>query len=326
MAGELDTLWREQLEPWLDGLKAERAAAFRFLAIMAPAGVMAGILAAFGLGSAGAPEQVVIIAGIGLPILFIGIGATRLMELAEKTKKRVLAELADLRGLEYSAKPYLPSRFSRFESHGLLPDHHRRNFEDHFQGGFHGADFELYEAKLERRYRTKNGTRYRTVFRGVLIRIGFPRKVEGVTVVTRDKGLFNAFEAMSRSWGSGKLKRIGLVDPKFEKIFEVYGTDQVLARYMLTPSFMERLLALESAFKGKNVRAVFDEDSGAGELLIAAETGDQFEVSSLFKPIPGRREVFAVLEEIRLVTEIIDLLVQPSEFGEHAAPDEGEQA
>jgi len=40
------------------------------------------------------------------------------------------------------------------------------------------------------------------------------------------------------------MKRVGLVDPVFEKIFEAYGTDQVEARYLLTPTFMQRLVRL----------------------------------------------------------------------------------
>ena len=77
------------------------------------------------------------------------------------------------------------------------------------------------------------------------------------------------------------------------------------------------MLALEKAIEGKNVRALFDEDSGSGELLIAAETGDQFEISSLFNPVPDKSKVMGVVDEIRLVTEIIDLLVEPAQFGEH---------
>jgi hypothetical protein len=317
VTGELDRLWREKLQPWLDSLEDERRAATRLFWTLLPLGIVLGA----GLGALALryelPHQFVLLAFFGIPVLVGAFGAHRLSKLADRVKLRLLDELARISGLEYAPKPYLPSRFARFQEHGLLPGHHRRHFEDHFEGAFHGADFELYEAKLERRYRTKNGTRYQTVFRGVLIRIGFPRKVKGVTVITRDKGWFNGLEAFGRSFGSRKLERIGLVDPRFEKAFEVYGNDQVMARYMLTPSLMERLLALEAAFKGKNVRAVFDENSGRGELLIAAETGDQFELSSVFNPIPDRSEVVGVLEEIRLVTEIIDLLVRPAKFGEH---------
>jgi hypothetical protein len=41
-------------------------------------------------------------------------------------------------------------------------------------------------------------------------------------------------------------KLIRLEDPRFEKEFCVYGEDQVEARYILTPSLMERILAFKN--------------------------------------------------------------------------------
>ena len=46
------------------------------------------------------------------------------------------------------------------------------------------------------------------------------------------------------------LRKVGLEDPHFEKIFEVFGDDQVEARAILTPVFMEELVALETAYAG----------------------------------------------------------------------------
>jgi hypothetical protein len=319
MSPRFDDLWQDKLQPWLAELEGERAAAFRWFWIWLSLGLILGVAGFVAVGTQEGPVQLALISLLGLPVFGGAIGASRLSDLAAKVKRELMGQIAAMTGLRYALKPYLPSRFMRFEQHGLLPGHDRRHFEDHFEGEIHGADFELYEAHLEKRHRTRNGTRWVTAFRGVLIRITFPRKVEGITVITRDKGWFNGLEALNRSFGSHTLERIGLVDPKFEKAFEVYGDDQVVARYMLSPSFMERLLALEAAFKGKNVRAAFDADSGKGELLIAAETGNQFEVSSVMKPVPERTEVMKVVNEIALVTEIIDLLVKPSVFGDHGA-------
>jgi len=319
MAHSIDELWEDKLQPWLVERNAEQKAAYQRLWIALPIGYIAGIVAGILAMHYQGPVQLIVAAFLIPPVIAGVIGAQGLLELSKKVKRELMGQIAGVAGLSYSLKPAMPSRFSRFKEHGLLPSDDRRSFEDHFQGDVHGADFELYEAHLEKRVRTKNGTHWVTIFRGVLIRIGFPRKVEGTTVITRDKGLFNGLEAFSRSFKDKKLERIGLVDPKFEKIFEVYGNDQVIARYMLTPSFMERLLALETAFKGKGVRAVFDENSGQGELLIAAETGNQFEVSSLFKPVPERDDVMKVVGEIKQVSSIIELLVEPSQFGDHAA-------
>lgn len=37
--------------------------------------------------------------------------------------------------------------------------------------------------------------------------------------------------------------------PDFEKVFDVFSTNQIEARYLITPSMMERMLKLDSNFK-----------------------------------------------------------------------------
>jgi hypothetical protein len=317
MDNQFDDLWQDKLRPWLAKREGEQRAAKQRFWTWLPIGALTGAALASLIVFLGWDPRIALLAlAAGIFVGWMG-GIDKLQNLQRKIKLELLTEIARATGLKYAVKPYLPTRYHRFLEHGIIPGHDRKHFEDHFEGEIHGCDFELYEAHFEKKVRQKRGYRWVTVFRGVLIRIGFPRKVEGVTVITRDKGIFNAFEAFGRKFKDKKLERIGLVDPKFEKIFEVYGDDQMIARYMLTPSFMERLLALESAFHGKNVRALFDEDSGSGELLIAAETGDQFEVSNLFNPVPDKSKTMGVVDEIRLVTEMIDLLVEPAQFGAH---------
>lgn len=317
MAGQFDDLWQEKLQPWLAAREDEQRAAKRRFWTWMPISVLAGSALAALVAALGWDPRIAAVVLFGCVWIGWAGGIDGLRTLQRKIKVELLTEIALATGLKYALKPYMPTRYHRFLEHGIIPRHDRKHFEDHFEGEVHGCDFELYEAHFEKRVRQRRGHRWVTVFRGVMIRIGFPHKVEGVTVITRDKGFFNVFEAFGRKLKKKKLERIRLVDPKFERIFEVYGNDQMIARYMLTPSFMERLVALESAFQGKNVRALFDEDSGSGELLIAAETGDQFEVSSLFSPVPDKKKVMGVVDEIRLVTEIIDLLVEPAQFGEH---------
>ena len=316
MDARFDSLWREKLEPWLAGLEQERRQAVRRLFIGLGAGAVLGPLAGFALGVQ-LEEPGLVLMGLFLGLAIGGgFGYQRLRGLRKQVKVRLNEGVAEVLDLRYALKPPTPRRFDTFCDLGLLPSWDRHSFEDHFEGERQGCDFELYEAHLEEKRRSKNGTHYVTVFRGVLIRINFPRKVEGVTVITRDQGIFNGLEAFGRSFGKTKLERIRLVDPDFEKAFEVYGNDQVLARYMLTPSFMERLIALEAALKGKNVRAAFDQDSGEGELLISAETGNQFEAGSMFKPLADASRVERLVDELSRVIALLDLLVEPAKFGE----------
>ncbi|WP_300543352.1 DUF3137 domain-containing protein [Maricaulis sp.] len=322
-AGKADwnTLWNDRLKPWLEGLESERRAAVRERRLWTLGGAVLGL----GAGAAVAANTgEAVIAAFGLAgglVAGLLIGNRRVHRLAKRVKSRLNTAVAEALGLSYAGTPAEPARFSTFRDYGLLPSSDRRAFEDHFSGHREGCDFELYEAHLEQKRRSDKRTYYVTVFRGVLIRINFPRRVEGVTVITRDRGWFNGLAALGRSFGSNKLERIGLVDPKFERVFEVYGNDQVLARYMLTPSFMERLLALEESLHGKHVRALFDADSGQGELLIAAETGDFFEIGTMSRPLADQSRVQALVGELTQVLGLIELLVEPAKFGEHAAVD-----
>src|SRR5262249_17869964 len=161
------------------------------------------------------------------------------------------------------------------------------HYEDCFSGERFKCGFTLYEAHLEEKHQTKNGTSYSTVFRGQVVRIAFPKKFLGTTVVRRDLGWFN----FVNRFGNGNLQRVGLEDSKFERDFEVYGTDQVEARELVHPVFMERLLALEAHFDGKRLRCAFE----GGDLLLAVEGRDRFELGSMFRPLADRDRVRIVV-------------------------------
>ncbi|WP_421792160.1 DUF3137 domain-containing protein [Hyphobacterium sp.] len=322
LSSEMEAIWREELSPFLAEREQRRKKAVGNIVVGTGLGVAAGITAAAILLAFGL-FPFALFALIGLPVAGGAVGSAKFNELKKEVKLGLLGKLAEASDMRYSLQPAEPARFDVFREHGLLPNSDRRSFEDHFIGERHRSVFELYEAKLEEKRRSKNRTYWVTVFRGLLVRIEFPRTVEGVTVITRDKGFFNMFEGWGRkTFGSKKLERVGLVDPKFEKIFEVYSTDQVMSRYLLTPTFMERLLALETAVEGKKVRAAFDDRQGGGELLIAVETGNLFEPGSLFKPLDDEERVRTLLEEIDLVTGMLDLMVRPPELGENVLADQ----
>jgi len=128
----------------------------------------------------------------------------------------------------------------------------------------------------------------------------FHRKFLGTTIVLRDGGLFN-------SKRKGEMKRIGLASPKFEKIFEAYGTDQVEGRYLLTPIFMEKLMALEESVDGKKIRFAFSD----GKLHVAVEHPNRFETKSLRQPMTDASRVQRVIDELEAVLSIISAVSVP---------------
>lgn len=178
----------------------------------------------------------------------------------------------------------------------------RSNFEDQLDGIAHGSPFHSVEAHLEVETSDSKGNRkWRTVFRGQLMTLDFPTKTFGRTIVLRDKGWFNQKKRSD-------MKRIGLVDPVFEKLFEAYGTDQVEGRVILNPAFMQRMVDLEKAVQGKKIRYGFDKD----KLYIAVETPDQFEAGSMFKPLDAPDRTQKILDEIGAVYNVVDGILSPT--------------
>lgn len=250
--------------------------------------------------------------GATLPIYaFITIGAGGGMVAASKyflegvrsaTKDNIMGGICRFLGWSFSEKVEQSTHLDTYLGLELLPKSYDRvSYEDRVTGAAHGAQFELYEAHLEKRHRTKNGERWETKFRGQLLVLDFDRKFLGRTVVLRDKGMFNRK-------AKGEMKRVGLVDPVFEKIFEAYGTDQVEARYLLTPTFMQRLVDLENSVDGKNIRFGFD----GGQLLIAVETKNRYEVGSMFKPLIDTARTQKILDEIGAIYDVIDGVMKPA--------------
>jgi len=114
----------------------------------------------------------------------------------------------------------------------------------------------FYFAEVHAEYKTvtqtKNGTRteWHDIFRGIIFAADFNKNFNGVTIV-RPKGFANALGA----WFSKNVFSFGgndvvkLENSDFDKTFITYGSDQVEARYILTPALMERILNLNHQTK-----------------------------------------------------------------------------
>ena len=222
-----------------------------------------------------------------------------------ETKTHLVQNISQFLGWEFTEKVLQPPNIieALYENKLLTGRYDRSSFEDRIQGSAHGADFEMVEAHLEREKTDDKGRKsWVTVFRGQLIGMDFHREFLGRTVVLRDKKIFNAKKKAG-------MKRVGLVDPVFEKIFEAYGTDQVEARYLLTPTFMQRLVDLETKVDGKNIRFGFI----GGLLLIVVETENKFEAGSMYKPLISPERTQKILNEFSAVLDVIDGVLKPEE-------------
>jgi hypothetical protein len=82
-----------------------------------------------------------------------------------------------------------------------------------------------------------------TIFKGIFFIADFNKNFNGNTYVMPDSGFdFLGIGKILDKWFEGRGQAIQLENPTFEKYFKVFGSDQVEARYILSPSVMERLV------------------------------------------------------------------------------------
>ena len=144
-----------------------------------------------------------------------------------------------------------------FDTAGLVEPFTSASIDHVLQGEAEGIPFVLAELRL---YNAEGFE----VFAGVVGGFRLQRACPGLTLVTRERGLLGKLIA---SAGTG-IERVGLEDPDFERRFEVYGTDQVWSRTVLTTTMLERLVRLDAIAHARGFRCAF-----AGDHLLLALSG-----------------------------------------------------
>ena len=100
-----------------------------------------------------------------------------------------------------------------------------------------------------------------------------------------------------------KLSGVKLEDLNFDKRFSVYSQNQIEARYLVTPSFMERLNNLRTAFGTKKVKCAFFDE----KIVFAISTPkDLFELGDFHRSLLNKKKVKEFYDEIMAIYDIMD--------------------
>lgn len=146
-----------------------------------------------------------------------------------------------------------------------------------------------------------------TVFRGQAFVAKFPRELKGeVYVVGRFSSNLLSGTQMNRSYRPSLGAEVKLEDPEFNKVFKVYASDQLEARYILTPSMMERLKKLASlqkdnaivfSFKESRVAILRPSGKDSFELKVETKSTVQEQVARYYEELVGALQV---IDELKL--------------------------
>jgi len=300
MAG-FQSFYERDLKDELSRLEQERPAKVkRFYLIVGAALTTGGAAAVILLTVTHSDPQLLFF--IAAAVAGIGWLAYRpLARLQQAAKVRTMTSLCRFLGLTYHLKPVAVS-LTRLRELDLVPSYHEQKLEDQITGDARGVDFDLFEAKLIRKSHDSKGNTHRTtVFRGLLCHFDFHKDFTGTTLISRDHSKFGNFFAKFGKIG----ERIKLEDPEFERLFEVYGTDQVESRYLLTPLFMERIRHLGQRVGHDNLQLAFDR----GRLLLAIKKNENsFEGGNAFSDLTDLSRIQKSIEDLTLIYDVVDNL------------------
>lgn len=227
----------------------------------------------------------------------------------KETKRGINQAIATALGLTF-ADTFEPGHgFELCKTYEMVPSYNRASFEDLWSGEVGARPFTLHEAHLEQRRQSGKTTTYVTVFRGAILTLAFDRQFHGTTLVERNKKHRKWFGGQKDSvtLGGHRLDCADMVHPEFEDMFTVWSDDQVEARYLVHPRYVERLIEVERAFGGQNVRTLFK----GGELVLAIESGNMFESGSL-DPKDDRARIETCVDQFMSLVELAASLNEPA--------------
>lgn len=242
---------------------------------------------------------VCITVGISLLIYFSCVNA-KSQELSSYYKKEVIAQVLQSFCENAVFTPEQGISESTFRNSGLFTSPDRYHTEDLIQGRVGKTEFWCAEVHAEER-KTRVDSKGHTsqywvdIFKGFLFIADFQKDFQGHTTILRNS-LFKL---------SANGSRVKLENPDFEKTFDVYSTDQIEARYLLSPSMMERLLALDKEFN-KNLTISF---RNSNILIAIPESKNHFEASiwNSISDLSQLKDDFTTIHSLVSIVEDLNL-------------------
>jgi len=292
----------------LKSLEAARKATLRHVGLVC---VMGGALVAASIAvSAGYHFGFGPIAAVALLVASAGGYIYRYLieDYVEQFKTRIISRIIAFIDptLEYWPSQHIGQ--SHFVESGIFtrtPDRFRG--DDYVKGKIGSTPIEFSEihAEYKSESHSSRGRRrhWHTIFKGLFFAADFNKQFAGRTVVLPDtahKVLGAAgdfFQGLNKSRG----ELVKLEDPEFEKIFVVYGDDQIEARYILSTSLMERIVK----FQRKTGRPIFLSFVGTQVHVGVAYSKALFE-PKVFSGIAGFKNVETYFDDLHLALGIVE--------------------
>lgn len=234
----------------------------------------------------------------------IGIYIHKVNKVTRAFKFEVITKIIESIDESYDYHPgkYINER--RFNASKLFQRPDRYSGEDFIAGRLDKTDFEMSEIHAEYKSKDVDGdTTYYTIFKGLLMIADFHKDFHGHTVVVPDETGEGWFGRIAKGSKRKGLELAKMENPYFEKAFDVYTTDQIEARYILSMSMLENIMRLKEQFDSQVHIAFLDSC-----IYIAIEWDEKFLEPSLNESLLNESKIHQYLDDILFCLEIIEEL------------------
>lgn len=291
------SFYQTNLQTKLTELETTRAALARKIKLYGLSGLGVGIaFMAFKISA-----WPLILAGVGIFFLY----QHHAKHFRASYKTQIIASLAQAQGLQYNHQACISrSDYDRSKIFSTRPD--RYWGDDYLTGTVGKTGIRFSELHTQYKSGGKNKS-YHTIFGGIFFIADFNKHFVGETFVLPDvsenvfgSGLGGFFQKLNIM----RPQLVKLEDVEFEKAFAIYGTDQVEARYILSPALMQRILKLKQKFN-TNVALSF---IGSHVYIAITINKNLFEAPWLFTPIDNYKQLEEYYNDIAMCVEIVELL------------------
>ena len=229
------------------------------------------------------------------------------------------------------------------DASGLFADYNKRVTDDEFEGTYKGVNYKICETSLFHEQNYGRGRGYINVFKGVVFSFDINKSLKHKTIVSskwdltqENTALLHLFPFLypifcavllflgtqffwllaiiplclfalvcflKRKDKEKGLDKVFLESTDFTKKFNVYSSDQIEARYWVTPVFMEKFQNLKIAFGSSKVKCAFY----GNKIMIAVHTDKNlFEIGETFKKLENPETIHTFYKELLSINEIID--------------------
>ena len=306
--GEFANHYQLHIQPLFSTLETKRITILRWIRFLSWTCTILLILQVITIFDVTMPREIAYYAFLLLPLLIIlnifgliFIRYSYVLKLKKELLPKILMYFSD--DIEFIEHPEIELDLAI--KYGIIPEFYRYTIDDGIIGKYQNVEFNLFETELINQAFIQKEVYDKTTFKGIIATIAMNKNFMGHTIVKHQPKRKYLLEQTTPIAPIKGMELVRLEDPLFESKFEVFSTNQIEARYLLTPSFMENILNLNEVFGGTQMQCSFLEEKF---FLMIESNEDYFEPGSIFTPLNFTDHIKPLFDEVSFLLQIITTL------------------